>query len=343
MTVNAPGRSRRQIIVLNGALQLGILLFCFLVIEVMLRIAFAHSLDFAMEMWKYAAQLKQPVDNPNLCFVHAPNRSALLMGVPVSINSRGYRDREFEEAKLPDVYRIIMLGDSTAFCWGVPAEYTVAKILERELNHRGVPGRRFEVINAGVGNYNTVQEFTHYLTYDRAFHPDLVVLEYFINDAEPVPRWRELPVLGRSYLVAFAISRFDAVLRAFGTRPDWKEYYAGLYLDDRPGLRAAKEALVNLAAATRADGAKLLVTILPELREIDYDYPFTEAHRKIKDVLAASHVPVMELIDGLRGHSEATLWVTPADDHPNAKANSLIAAQVLPWILQNVGADPGIH
>jgi len=46
----------------------------------MLRVIFAHSLDFAMEMWQRAVQLKQPVANPELSFVHVPNRSAFLMG-----------------------------------------------------------------------------------------------------------------------------------------------------------------------------------------------------------------------------------------------------------------------
>jgi hypothetical protein len=46
----------------------------------------------------------------------------------------------------------------------------------------------------------------------------------------------------------------------------------------------------------------------------------------------------MELIDGLRGHGpESSLWVTPADPHPNGKANALIAAQIAPWVLKTAG------
>jgi hypothetical protein len=57
-------------------------------------------------------------------------------------------------------------------------------------------------------------------------------------------------------------------------------------------------------------------------------------------VLAIHHVRSMELIDGLRGHGpESSLWVTPADDHPNGKANALIVAQVLPWVLENLRAE----
>jgi lysophospholipase L1-like esterase len=223
-----------------------------------------------MEMWKYAVQLKHPVADPNLSFAHVPNRSANLMGVPVSINSHGHRDREYAETRSPGVYRIVILGDSTTFGWGVPAEETVAKILEAELNKAGAPGYRgFEVINAGVGNYNTVQEVTHYLTYDRAFHPNLVILEYFINDAEPVPAEHNASLLGKSYLLAYSISRFDAMMRLTGARPNWKQYYAGLYQEGLPGLAAAKQALVKLAGITREDGTGLLVTILPELHEIN--------------------------------------------------------------------------
>ncbi len=307
-------------------------------LEVALRVIFARSLDFGMEMWKYAAELKRPVADPKLSFVHVPNRSALLMGVQVSINSRGLRDQEYSPAKPAGVYRIVMLGDSTTLGWGVPLDQTVAKILERELNRAGVPGyRRIEVINAGVGNYGTVQEVEHYKIYDRALHPDLLILQYFINDAEPVPKERTPGLLGRSYLLSFVISRYDVLMRVAGRRPQWNEYYAGLYGDDRPGLRAAQDALRELVAITSRDGVRLLVTILPELHEINGAYRFTPEHKKIKDVLVAGRTLVIELIDGLRGHGpESSLWVTPADPHPNGKANALIAAQIAPWILENI-------
>jgi hypothetical protein len=320
---------------LNLALLCGAMLFFCGAAELALRIVYARSLDFSMEMWKYAVKLKHPEPNPQLSFAHVPNSSAFLMGVPVSIDSHGLRDREYSLEKPPGVFRIVMLGDSTTFGWGVTEEQTVAKILERRLNQTCASAQPcFEVLNAGVGNYGTVQEYTHYMTYDRAFHPDLVILEYYINDPEPVPAERKPGLIGSSYLAAFAVSRFDSTLRFMGTRPNWKEYYSGLYGDDRPGMQAAKKALADLAAATNADGTRLLVTILPELHEINGTYPFTREQQKILDALAADHVPAIDLIDGLRGPGpESTLWVTPADDHPNGKANGLIVDQILPWVL----------
>jgi lysophospholipase L1-like esterase len=332
--------TERPSILLNVILLAAAILLGCITLEVALRVIFARSLDFSMEMWKYAVQLKRPVANPQLSFAHAPNRSAFLMGVPVSINSEGLRDREFSLDKPPDVYRIMMLGDSTTFGWGVKQDDTAAKFLERKLNADLPTGyNRVEVMNTGVGNYDTVQEATYYETIGWEYHPDLVVLVFFINDPEPVPIEKKGFLIDRSYLVAFATNRIDGVLRHTGARPDWKTYYASLYDDDRPGFQACKKALVSLANSTRSHDAKVLVAILPELHQINGDsYPFKAAHQKIKNVMASENVPVVELIDGLKDHGpEETLWVTPLDDHPNAKANNFVSDQLKQWVLENTG------
>jgi len=332
---------RFRLILLNLALlAVSVLLFgAFL--EAVLRVVFARSLDFSMEMWKYAVALKRPVADPRLSFVHRPDRSAFLMGVPFAINSAGLRDREFPLEKPPGMRRIVWLGDSTTVGWGVPLEGTAPKILERRLNAAG-PGR-FEVLNCGVGNYGTVQEVEHYLTIDRAFHPDLVILEYFINDPEPVPRERNAGLVGHSYLAAFALARFDGLLRLTGLRPRWQDYYASLYRDGSPGLEAAEDALGRLAEATGRDGAGLLVAILPELHQINSAYPFAAEQEKIQDYLASRGIRAVDLLPCLRGHGpEIGLWITPADAHPNVKANTLIAACLVgqDGILRRVGNPP---
>jgi lysophospholipase L1-like esterase len=313
------------------------LIFTLLILEFSLRLVFYHSKDFGMEMWKYAVQLKQPVSNPDLSFVHVPNGHAFLMGVEVEINSQGLRDHEYSFAKSSDVYRIMMLGDSTTFGWGVPLGSSAPKLLERRLNGSRFSGiDRFEVINGGIGNYNTVQELAYYETFGKAFNPDLVILMFFINDPEPVPTERHYSLARRSYLFAFVASRLDTLLRSIGIRPNWETYYASLYDDDKPGFRACKRALANLA--TFPPSRRVMVALLPELRQINNDsYPFKAQHLTIKNLLAAEGVPVIDLIDGLKDHGpEGGLWVTSADDHPNAKANTLIANQLQGWIVREL-------
>jgi lysophospholipase L1-like esterase len=91
--------------------------------------------------------------------------------------------------KSPGVYRILMLGDSLTFNWGVAAADTTAKRLEHYLNQPGLPNRkRIEILNAGVGNYNTAMEANWFLSEGYKLQPDFVVLNYFINDAEKTPQ-----------------------------------------------------------------------------------------------------------------------------------------------------------
>src|SRR6266699_3269745 len=96
-----PARQRVSPLLANLALLGFTLLFLTLALEVVLRVVFARSLDFSMEMWKYAVALKRPVADPKLRFAHPPNGHAFLMGHDVKINSHGLRDYEYNLAKPP--------------------------------------------------------------------------------------------------------------------------------------------------------------------------------------------------------------------------------------------------
>ena len=47
-------------------------------------------------------------------------------------------------------------------------------------------GRKVDGFNLGVGNYNTLQELTLFREVGAPLKPDIIVLAYFINDAEPI-------------------------------------------------------------------------------------------------------------------------------------------------------------
>lgn len=102
----------------------------------------------------------------------------------VRINSRGLRDREVPYARTPGGRRILLLGDSFAFGWGVEAEQTVAKRLEAHL-----PGT--EVLNAGCSGWSTRQEVDFFRIEGRRYRPDTVLLLFCPNDpAENAQRYR---------------------------------------------------------------------------------------------------------------------------------------------------------
>jgi hypothetical protein len=136
------------------------ILLAVLIGETVLRIYFKHFQDYDIEMWRYALELKTGVDDDR-SHIHVPNSSSILMGVPVQINSKGLRDYEYAYEKPRGTYRVLVLGDSITLGWGVAFEETFSKRLEAMLRSRNNQTRKYaavEVINAGIGNYNTIQE-----------------------------------------------------------------------------------------------------------------------------------------------------------------------------------------
>ena len=50
-------------------------------------------MEYNLEAWKYDRYLKKLAKQSDEFHQHIPNRSALLMGVDVDINSYGYRNK----------------------------------------------------------------------------------------------------------------------------------------------------------------------------------------------------------------------------------------------------------
>lgn len=96
----------------------------------------------------------------------------------VTINSRGLRDREHALAPAPGVTRIVLLGDSFAWGWGVDDGKTFADVLEQRL------GSAVEVLNLGVPGYSTDQELLWLEREGLLWEPDLVILCLLLNDVE---------------------------------------------------------------------------------------------------------------------------------------------------------------
>src|SRR5215467_4571764 len=98
--------------------------------EIVVRAAFHGSMDFDMEMWKYATQIKVPSSDPRVVHEHRPNGKAFLMGSDVTTESHGLRDRERSVDKAANVFRIVAIGDSITMGWGVAQDKTYPAQLE---------------------------------------------------------------------------------------------------------------------------------------------------------------------------------------------------------------------
>ena len=138
--------------------------------------------------------------------------------VSLDINSLGYRDEEFTPAKPAGVFRILVVGDSFTFGYGVEQPQAYPEALERLLNERNErSGMRYEVINAGyAGGYAPDTEFVYFRHRGRLLAPDLVVLGYFEgNDLNDLlyTRWPDVDAQGWPLRVTTGLYYIDTAGR----------------------------------------------------------------------------------------------------------------------------------
>lgn len=121
------------------------------------------------------------VYDPVLGWRLAPSRSLVFRGahfaVHVEHDARGLRDEPVDYARAPGRRRVLVLGDSVVWCWGVEHAECFTELLERALGDT-------EVVNAGVPGYSTAQEMLFYEHEGRRYRPDVVVLVVSPNDAD---------------------------------------------------------------------------------------------------------------------------------------------------------------
>lgn len=301
-----------------------------LLTEGLTRVIFRRSMDFDMEMWKYATQIKAVSDDPVVGYEHRPDAQAFLMGTEITTNSQGLRGDEISMQKPPGTYRVAVIGDSITLGWGVEADETYPARLEDLLNASPPDGfpedAQYEVLNLGVGNYNTVQEVRRLRSVGLPFEPDLIVLGYFINDAEPTPQVHEGYLIEHSYLYAFTLSRLRTLDFGGVDALTYEDYYAGLYADGQAGWKASQAGLAELAALGAQQDIPVAMFIIPELHNLSDDYPFQDIHGRLVRAGEDAGLPVVDLYPAFAGHTpEQSLWVSPTDAHHNAEAQAMIA------------------
>jgi hypothetical protein len=84
------------------------------------------------------------------------------------INSRGLRDDETNYAKPEGTFRIVLIGDSRTFGFGVPIEKHFSMLLEGYF-------KDVEVVNMGVGGFGVDQELLYLRSEGFRYEPDLVL------------------------------------------------------------------------------------------------------------------------------------------------------------------------
>lgn len=284
----------------------------------------------------------------------------------VVINSKGLRDREYPYARPAGTKRVLCLGDSFTWGFGVDEDQTFAKVLETLLGTTFGLTHRWEVINAGVYNTGTAHQLAYFDAEGYKYDPDVVVLcfcpandfwnntssgLYTLRDgrlikhtarisrpvrlrclAQRIPGYSVL--FGRSHLVTFIKYRIIARLIYRRHVPD----RAG---DPRPSLAAEQraEALTRQLMATLHEhctsrNCSLAVMVVPEA-DCSIPQPCT---RDLIDYIKRDGIQYVDLSP--RFAEEAKQGIDnfyPLDGHWNRTGHRL-AAEILYELL--VGTSP---
>ncbi len=112
-----------------------------------------------------------------------PDQEVLFAGVPVRTNRLGLRGPEVRRRRDRE-FRILSLGESTAFGTGVGDAETYAALLEAHLN-RAAGQDRFTVINAGVPAYTSFQSLVYLKERGLALEPQMLLFYHEANDRFP--------------------------------------------------------------------------------------------------------------------------------------------------------------
>ena len=125
--------------------------------------------------WKVAARY-----DAELGWACLPGASAFLSNgdihYSVRINEQGFRDPERSVRKPPGVRRVLMLGDSVTWGWGVDDGLRFSDLLDERL------GPSIEVLNQAVPGYSTDQQLLSLLRDGFDYEPDVVFLGVVSND-----------------------------------------------------------------------------------------------------------------------------------------------------------------
>jgi lysophospholipase L1-like esterase len=300
------------------------------------------------------SDLIRPAADKELIYELLPGVRGRFQGAEIKVNARGFRGRPAFLAPEPGSIRIVGIGDSIAFGWGVRDDETFLSYLRRRFRHEHPDGPRLDVVNLGVPGYNTHQEVEAFVTRGISYHPDLVVLFLCDND-DQLPnfvRKADPYTLRRSYVWDLLVARFRILGRAMplprleetskaarGTRL-WRGSDPVLVprtYQHMVGVEAVERALRRLSEFCQARGIPVVYAGTGGV----LDERVAPLARELGFVVVNGINDRVEAYLQRTGLETTALQVSRGDPHPNPEGHALIGASlyeeaVLPLLLRRI-------
>jgi len=295
------------------------------------------------------------VKDPNHRFVNLPNARQVLhfddgqgtiRSVHMRTNGQRFRGPEVTREKAAGVLRVACLGDSHTFGHGIEAGETWPdRLRERAL-------APVEVLNCGVEGYDSLQAALWFERFVEPFDPDVVLLAYFPNDvvsrgqgpagAVPSDRltvWTHPERGGWVRSLRDASMALDILMdRVYRSRfmLNQQSVWDRQYVEEHPGWRASRNALVRLQDRCAAADRELRVILFPFLVPEGEAFLSRDVLATVADFCRRKQIVCLDAEPALLAAMESAdgndLRVDPSDFHAGPKAHAAFAQAVAGWL-----------
>ena len=295
----------------------------FLFLEFFVRFFIDDGMNYEIEMMKYANKLKIISSSPNIGIEHKKNFKAKLMGADMILDIDGFRNNK---VKRENKKKIIMLGDSMTLGWGTKRPFS--QILNDKILN-------YEVINAGIGNTNSIMQISNFLeNYSTKYEYEIVILNFFINDFEDVKIKKPNFLQKYSFFYTYLNNKINTILIKFNFKKNWQNFYSDNYLNKDMQKKTLLQ-LTELKKFCDENNIKLIIHNIPELRDLN-SYKFNRETDIIKKFSENNDIDFVDSIEVLNKYEGEELWVTKEDPHANDKAHKIIADFLIKEISKNI-------
>lgn len=251
-----------------------------------------------------------------------------------AFNSYFVRDREFQLSKKEGITRIGVIGDSITMGYGIKdVNNRFSDLLEKKLKNAGY---NVEVYNLGKSGYDTDAELTEYKQTFKKLNFDIIIWEYFLNDAQPdTDKNTGAKIISkekRQNDVAKIISHFsfffDYVYWRLSARYDktFKELRLvdmASYKDKANFQRHLKD--VNaMIDEFKSNNKKVVVIVFPFLYPLP-NYPAEDIHKTMDTIFRNANLDLIDMLDYFKNKKSKDLVVSRFDYHPNEYVQRLVA------------------
>jgi lysophospholipase L1-like esterase len=315
-------------------------------------------------------QIQYRVD-PEIRYTTIPNQRGWIDDGFVTTNSLGFRGPETTLPKPPHRFRIVAIGDSVTFGFGVNDRETFCAQTEALLRER-MPGVDLDVVNIAVPGFDTRQEVVLLRRTVKQLEPNLVLVGLYSNDipdaledgtggttvatprsgtnqplqmnAAPTSWW---DIQLRKSRAVYTMGR---ALRRFAHKGEWGMSRFTMELDmlegrntpqlDEAWTRVSRQfdELRNLAAV---HGFAVGVVVLPPREQVSGLYPHARYQDRVRPMAESEGFFIIDPLPALTGSPERKdhLFVAYDRNHPSGEGHRLIAQAIVDDLSRNRRVD----